>query len=1022
MGSLLRLFPVIVFAVMALSSVVVCGADDNIDFQRDIRSLLSDRCFACHGPDAKKRKARLRLDTREGVLAERRGRAAVVPGDPSKSELLRRVSTDDTDDRMPPEDAGSRLSTSEIDTLRRWVAAGAPWGKHWAFEAPSRVAAPKVARSSRVTHPVDAFVLARLEQEGVEPSLAADRATLIRRLTFDLTGLPPTLAEIDAFLADESPTAYETVVDRLLDSPRYGERMALEWLDAARYADTNGYQTDGERNMWRWRDWVIDAFNRNMPFDRFTIEQLAGDLLPNPTLDQLIATGFHRNHRGNGEGGVIGEEYLVEYVVDRVDTTSTVWLGMTLGCARCHDHKYDPFSQREFYEVFAFFHNVPEMGRVFKYGNSPPTIPAPTSAQQEELASVDRGIHAAERNFQTLADEIAEATRRWEDELRADGSEVDAKVRRGMVAHVPPAKAPFVEAGDVAAFGFFDRFTISAWVTPRSDKGGTIVSRMIDVPEGTGYALRLEGGKVYVDLVRRWLDDSVRVYATPSIEIGKTTHVAMTYDGSRLASGVRVFIGGVEASLEVDLDELNQSFDSKEPLRVGRGGGDESVFEGRIGEVRVFDRVLRQEELDALSAAEPVSAIAKLPPARRSHSENAKLRLAFLESFGPGPVRAAHDRLVKARERRERLVRSFPTVMIMRERDKPRETFILARGRYDEPGERVDPGVPSALPAMSKDAPRDRLGFARWIVDRRNPLTARVTVNRFWQMFFGAGIVRTTNDFGSQGDAPSHPELLDWLAVRFMESGWDIKATLRTIVTSATYRQSSRTSVARTTRDPDNRLLARGPRFRLSAHAIRDQALAVSKLASVGPKGALIGGPSVRPYQPPGLWKELSGLEYVPGRGAELYRRSLYTYWKRTAPPPAMMAFDAADRESCSVRRSLTNTPLQALVLINDVTFVEAARAFAERILREGGKTDDERLAWGFRVATARSPRARELALLRLALAAHRERFRDRPEEAVGLIAIGESEPDAQLDPCEIAAFAVIASTILNLDEVLTRG
>jgi len=1000
-----------------LRSVVVHGGDDKVDLRRDVRSLLSDRCFACHGPDAKKRKARLRLDTREGMLAERQERAAVRPGEPARSEILRRVSADDGDERMPPEDAGPPLTEKEIDLLRRWIDAGAPWSRHWAFLPPERASRTELASGKRAVDSIDTFVLARLEAEGVEPSPPTDRATLVRRVTLDLTGLPPTIAEIDAFVADESPDAYERVVDRLLDSPHYGERMALEWLDAARYADTNGYQTDGERSMWRWRDWVIDAFNRNMPFDRFTIEQLAGDLLPEPTLDQLIATGFHRNHRGNGEGGVIGEEYLVEYVVDRVDTTSTIWLGMTLGCARCHEHKFDPFSQQEFYELFAFFHNVPEMGRVFKYGNSPPTIPAPTRAQREELASVDRDVAEAERGLQALAGEIRVATRRWEDDLRAARDDVDMKISRGLVAHVPPAEEP-VEVGDVAAFGFYDRFTISAWVTPRSTRGGTIVSRMIDEPGGTGYALRFAEGRVHVDLVRRPLDDAVRLHTRSSIEPGERSHIVMTYDGSRLASGVRVLVDGVEAPFNVDLDELNQPFDAEEPLRVGRGGGDESVFDGRVGEVRVFERVLRDEELKALSVAESLSTIAAISLERRSDAQSAKMRVAFVETLGPESIRTAQERLVRARERRESLIRSFPTVMIMRERIEPRETFVLERGRYDRPKGRVEPGVPSVLPAMSEDAPRNRLGLARWLVDRRNPLTARVTVNRYWEMLFGVGIVHTTNDFGSRGGAPSHPGLLDWLAVEFMESGWDVKATLRTIVMSATYRRSSWTSAASAARDPDNRLLARGPRFRLSAHAIRDQALAFGRLAS----GSPVGGPSVRPYQPPGLWKELSGQEYVIGRGSDLYRRSLYTYWKRTAPPPAMMTFDAADRESCSVRCSRTNTPLQALVLMNDVTYIEAARAFAERMMREGGEADDERLAWGFRTATARVPSTGELTVLRDGLAAHRARFRDRRDAAIGLIAVGESDPDRQLDPREVAAFTVIASMILNLDEVLTKS
>jgi hypothetical protein len=987
-----------------------------VEFNRDVRPILADTCFQCHGPDKAKRKADLRLDTEEGA-------AKVLGRDhPAKSELVRRITALDESERMPPPKSGRALTPAQIDTLKRWVAGGAKWQRHWSFLPPARPLLPPVMKRDWARNGIDHFILARLEREGLAPSPEADRTTLLRRVTLDLTGLPPTPAEVDAYLADTSADAYEKAVDWRLASPRYGEKMAARWLDAARYADTNGYQSDGERFMWRWRDWVIDALNVNMPFDRFTVEQLSGDLLPGATLDQKIATGFNRNHRGNGEGGIIPEEYAVEYVVDRVETTATVWLGLTLGCCRCHDHKFDPISQKEFYRAFAYFNNVPEQGRAVKYGNSMPYIPAPTRQQREQLADVGARLAAARKRFEGLAEELAAAQAKWETSLPS--SPPDSSPRRGLVAHFPldgktgefDGRRSF-DAGDVGDFGFYDKFSLAARVRPDDRRGGTIMSRMADTARAEGYAVGLHDGRVFVHLTKRWLDDALRVETERALPPGEWHHVLVTYDGSRVAAGVRVYIDGRLEKVKVLLDELNQSFAAKEPLRIGAGGGPDERFRGGIGDVRVYDVCLEPDEAAWLATPQTISEIAALPREKRTPRQAGKLRACFLEQHAPEAIRQAHRNLVDLRRRREALVESFPTVMVMEEMPEPRPTFVLARGQYDKPGERVTPGVPSALHPFPAGETNNRLGLARWLVHPSNPLTARVTVNRYWQTYFGTGLVKTVDDFGVQGEWPSHPELLDWLATEFMASGWDVKAMQRLIVTSATYRQSSKVAPALLAKDPDNRLLARGPRFRLPAEAVRDQALAASGLLV-----ERLGGPSVKPYQPPGLWKELTGTEeYVPDHGEKLYRRSLYTFWKRTVAPPALVTFDAAGRETCVVRQTRTNTPLQALNLMNDVTFVEASRVLAQRAMREGGATAEERITLMFRLATGRKPRPAELGVLLDGYRRHLTDYQRDREAARKLTGIGEAPRPAGLDVCELAAYAAVAGVILNLDEVVTK-
>ena len=1034
--------------LLSLAGASPAGSSSQaVEFNRDIRPILSDKCFTCHGPDPLKRMSKLRLDTQAGAFADLGGRFAVVSGDPARSEIYRRISSPDPAVKMPPAFFGRTLTASEIDLIRRWIKQGAKWqNEHWSFIPPRRPALPEVCNRNWPRSSIDFFVLERLERDGFSPSTEADQATLIRRVTLDLTGLPPTPAEIDGFLKDPSPNAYEKVVDRLLNSPRYGERMAVRWLDAARYADTNGYQTDAERSMWRWRDWVIDAFNRNMPFDQFTIEQIAGDMLPNPTLEQRIATGFNRNHRGNGEGGIIPEEFAVEYVVDRLETTSTVWLGLTLGCARCHDHKYDPFTQKDFYRLFAYFNNIPEKGRANKYGNSPPMIKAPTAAQKAQVRELERKLEAAEKKFAKLKTAVAEAQRSWERGF-ARTQPADWSVARGLVAHYrldgdlggkpdcalaqegEPAFVAsrvgqaasfdgkhFLDAGDIAGFGFYDKFTLAAWVYPTAAQGA-IITHAEDVSEPSGYGLYLKKGKVQINLVARWLDDALRVQTEGALELNRWHHVLATYDGSRVADGVRIYVDGEPQELEILLDELNQTFHFPEHrLRMGAGGGPENRFRGYVDDVRLYNVVLRPDEAAVVATSSSIAEILALSSEKRSRLQWEKIRLYFLEERAPAEIQQAWEQVRDLRAQKQKFWESIPTVMVMQERETPRPTHLLIRGAYDRPGERVTPGVPAILPPLPEGWENNRLGFARWLVHPSNPLTARVIVNRFWQMYFGSGLVKTAEDFGSQGEWPTHPELLDWLATEFVRTGWNVKAMQKLMVTSTTYRQSSKVTPEWLQKGPGNRLLARGPRFRLSAGMVRDQALAMAGLLV-----EKIGGPSVKPYQPAGLWKELSEDEYKPDKGESLYRRSLYTFWKRTIPPPSMMIFDAASRETCTVHETRTNTPLQALNLMNDVAYLEVARVLAQRMMTEGGPTPEERIGYAFRLATARWPSRPKAEILLSSFRYYLEQHQTDREAALKLVSLGESPLNEKLDASELAAYTAVASLILNLDEAVTK-
>jgi mono/diheme cytochrome c family protein len=1026
---------------------VPAAAAPPVDFDREIRTVLSDKCFSCHGPDEKQRMAKLRLDTKDGAMS------VIAPGKSGESKLVQRLTAEKKAMRMPPAATGNTVDDKQVDAIRRWIDQGAKWETHWSYTSPKRPEVPKVKNPAWVKNPIDNFVLARLEKEGLKPSRETDRATLLRRLSFDLTGLPPTPAEVAEFIADRTPTAYEKRVDKLLHSPHYGERMAMPWLDLARYADTHGYHIDSHRDMWPWRDWVIKAFNDNMPFDRFTVEQLAGDLLPNPSRSQIVATGFNRNHMINFEGGAIAEEYQTEYVIDRLETTANVWMGMTIGCARCHDHKYDPIRQKDFYSFFAFFNTLPEKGLDGRKGNAEPMLELPDDAQKRNLDELKVEIAARSLPEELLAIEQV----KWE---KTQLARMPLPPRTGLDAHYEfdgnladtsggyhhgksAGDEPTYPVGTVgkavdfngrahAAFpgvGDFDSstpFALAMWVklTSDRDKGPMNFLQKSDAKLGRrGYEIEFDeavtlpglkrGSHMTIRLVNRWPDNAIEIRTRDRIVYRDWYQVAVNYDGSGKARGLQLFLNGKPEAVEFVSDSLSGTIKNGSPLEVGNLKATRP-FRGQLDDLRIYNSQLAPAQIHELAVDEPVRSLLATS-AKRSREQKDRLRDYYM-TYGAEPeFRATYKELHTLRQQRDDVENLVPTVMVMEDMDgKRRDNFILARGDYRNKTEKVTAEVPSMLPPMAKDAPRNRLGLAEWLVDPGHPLTARVAVNRYWQLYFGTGIVKTAEDFGSQGEAPSHPELLDWLATEFVRTRWDVRAMQRLIVTSTAYRQSSRVTPELRERDPENRLFARMSRFRLPAEMVRDNALAVSGLLN-----AKIGGPSVFPYQPPGIWEdiafgaEFSAQHYTPDHGDKLYRRGMYSFWKRTMPPPALNTFDAPDREKCTARRLMTNTPLQALVLMNDPTFVEAARVLAERTMKEGGKDDAQRIAYAFERATARKPSAREVAVLR-------DILKQKPATEK-VIRIGESVPDATLNPNELAAWTTVASVILNLDETITK-
>lgn len=1056
-------------AIVVSVTLVAPAAEKPIQFNRDIRGLLFDRCVACHGPDEKQRQADLRLDQEESAKEY-----AIVPGDSDASELIARITTTDPDLRMPPADSGKSLSPAEIELLTRWVQEGAEWQAHWAFLPPQSPNVPVVDDAAWAQNGIDRFVLARLEAEGLRPSVQASHEMLIRRLSFDLTGLPPTLEDIDAFLADESPGAFERVVDRLLSSPRFGEQLGTQWLQIARYADSNGYQNDFRREQWPWRDWVIEAFNQNMPFDQFLIEQTAGDMLPIAEQSQLVATGFHRNNRTVTEAGSIDEEWRVENTIDRVETTSLAFLGLTLGCARCHDHKYDPITQKEFYQFYGFFNSIDEQGVYTETrGNVPPLIALPTSEDQERLTDFDQRIAASDQGLRDAiaqrVDEMIAGVR----EKTAEGPKLtprasisfdgDLKVEQREATHRykplhEPGERPVVAelASGQQTFGdsLFGKalvlanadgkssihvglgeairpdretpFSLSLWIrpedAPQKDGGpgdAAIISRMESEPRSRGWdVLLLPDGTLKLRLIHELPDNAVEVVSQGKLTRRQWSHVVVSYDGSGQAAGISVTVNRQPVDLQIARDTLSGTIAVDQPARLG-GHPTTSAFNGAMARFHWFDRALTSDELERLYADDLAglaeTGLGALPEVRQN------LLREFVTAQDVALI-AQRDALAKLKEEKAAYEKQIATVMILKDRETPRETFLLARGAYDAPdkSEALEPNVPAILPPLPKELPRNRLALAYWMADPEHPLTARIQVNRAWQRMFGRGIVASVDNFGVQADAPSHPELLDWLAVEFVRSGWDVKALYRQIALSATYQQTSDATPAAIAADPDNVRLSRGPRNRLPAELVRDNALAVSGLLA-----EKIGGPSVKPYQPEGLWEELAGGAnegpYVLSEGEDLYRRSLYTNRKRTVPHTTMSTFDAPSFEVCTVQRAITNTPLQSLALLNDVTYVEASRKLAERMLRDGGDDARSRVRYGFRLATGRLPDEKETSVLEVALTRYLETYRADESAAKELLRHGKSSNAEELDTPVLAAYAVLASVLLNLDETISK-
>ena len=928
-----------------------------IEFNRDIRPILSDRCFHCHGPDSATRKGDLRLDQQDAALT------VLTPGSVTKSELIARITHQEADQRMPPPDSGRKLTESEIELLRRWVEQGAQWQEHWSFVRPKQPPLPAVKNQSWIKNPIDRFVLSKLESAGVRPASQATRTTLIRRVTFDLIGLPPTLAETDAFLADRSPQAFERVVDRLLASPHYGERMATEWLDAARYADSHGYSLDRRRVMWPWRDWVIKAYNDNMPFNQFTIEQIAGDLLPNATVAQQVATGFNRNHPIQSEGGVINEEYRVETVVDRVETTSAVFLGLTMGCGRCHDHKYEPVTQQEFYRFYAFFNNVPETAHVGNRDNDQdkPFLAAPSVLQKEQISQLEQQIATAELELKSSTTPQSKPVESiWIDDA------------------LPPGAQPFGNGSGPQEFLFV-----------RADDHPVHSGKKSSQRTSTGL-----GQHGFQNAQPLMVSQDAKLFTwvyldpqNPPKEIMLQWHGANGWNHRAYWGGNHINWGAEKSPSRLPMGPLPQA---GEWVRL-------EVNAAAVG----------------LPQGSQINGWAFTQFDGSVHWDSAGIVTV--------PQSPAAAKLTVLRTELQAIRSEAPTVMVMTEMNPRRKTYVLTRGQYDQPSTvEVKPGIPAVLGALPDEANANRMTLAQWLVSPQNPLTARVAVNRYWQMYFGTGLVKTPEDFGTQGVPPTHPGLLDWLATKFVQSGWDVKAMQKLIVMSATYQQSAKMTPEQLERDPKNRLLARGARFRLPAEMIRDNALAISGLMV-----NRLGGPSVRPYQPPGLWKDVvysNVPKWAQDHGDKLYRRSLYTYWKRSVPPPNLQMFDAPSREACVLQRSRTNTPLAALVLMNDPTFVEAARRLGERAMIEAGATDEERLTLLFRLATSRRMTAEERPLVRDVLARARRHYGDNPDEATKLLQVGESPFNESLDTVESASFATIATVLLNLDETITRN
>lgn len=1049
---------VLVFACLAGIDRLAAQTPEKIRFNEDIRPILAAKCFACHGFDAKQRKADLRLDTSEGALAARDGGAAIKPGDLAHSAVWERITSDEAELMMPPPASKKKLTAAEKELIRRWIEQGAPYQKHWALETPVKPPVPQVQNRKWARNDVDRFILARLEREGLEPQPEADRGTLIRRVAFALTGLPPTTGEVDVFMNDSSPLAYEAMVGRYLDSPHFGEEMARHWLDVARYADTHGLHLDNERQMWAYRDWVVKAFNQNLTFDKFTTWQLAGDLLPNPTLDQLIATGFNRCNVTSAEGGSIDAELLYRYAVDRTSTVVQTWMGLTGGCAQCHDHKYDPLTTKEFYELYAFFYSAADPGMDGNIRNTVPFMKVPTSEQEAALKKAQEAEAAAAKQLESAvttaeyhdpADLTPPPARRSiADVLLDDDFPFAAKTRNTSrnaaewvldpAFGVKSGRRSLTMAG-TGHFNVFIDFTtlplivphagqINAWIRIDPLHPPSVFVIQVDDAKQSKQAVWGDSAAMKSDSKRPDLN-SPRVDMGPLPAVGEYALLTVPFEKLGFETGARIkTLVFTEQSGQVWLDFVQLV-------------GETDPATDPLSSFLAWWRSMQDRDADQISS--DLKELLKAGPDKEHPAElREKLKqyyLTHIQRIGESPVAAVRQAAEQARLARVAVEDTIPGTIVFKELEKPRDSFVMLRGQYDKPGDKVEPNVPAAFPALKKDQPdarATRLDLARWLLAPEHPLAARVTVNRFWQQMFGTGLVKTSFDFGAQGETPSHPELLDWLAIEFSagdsrspevlrsspRAPWNVKELIRLLLTSATFKQQSRTTPELQKRDPENRLYAHGPRFRLDAEQIRDNALFVSGLINLK-----MGGRGVRTYQPPNIWEPVGYADsntrfYLQDHGDALYRRSLYSFLKRTAPPPFMTNFDGPNREQYCTRRERSNTPLQALQLMNDVQQFEAARALAERTLSEGGRTPAERIAFLYRTVLSRAPEADETRLVAGLLAKQFELFQADPAAAAKAVHVGESKPRNVASAPETAAWTIVANLVLNLDETVTRN
>lgn len=1045
----IKIVAVVVLGVLSFTTII--SAQESVDFNRDVRPILSDKCYHCHGPDAESREASLRLDVAADAHV-----GAFVPGNLDDSEAWRRILSEDKDEIMPPPESHKQLDEAEKEIIQRWIVAGAKYERHWSFrkiEAPSvpAVQEPRFSKSA-----IDAFVFQAMTSHGLKPSARATKAALIRRVTLDLTGLPPTMAEVDAFIADSSSNAFEKVVDRLLASPKFGERMAVDWMDIARYGDTSVFHADGPRDMWRWRDWVVDAYNKNMPYNEFTIKQLAGDLLPDKSVEDHLASGFNRNNASTDEGGAIAEEFRVEYAVDRVKTTSMVWMGLSMECAQCHDHKYDPISQEDYYRFFAFFNRASDPGMQSRRGNQAPVVNILDEEKLAKVPGLEKQIAATVSELKQLTeaaksgfdewvvrDDLADQTEgipgdtsTWFTFDQGEASELinesmpndkvslngNAKLVEGKFGKAIRTNNKQFLRSKLAAKDFAGDTPISygCWVKLNGNPNGAPIARMDEGQAHIGFDLYLQGDGVAAHLIHAWPSDAIKVIAKTKLKKNQWYHLFVTYDGSKKSSGFKIYVDGKHVESSPSHDSLKGSTKSPAPFTVGRRKNS-SQFDGWVDDVRIYHRELSSAEVATVADADPLPGLLAVAKKDRNDQQNQQLFEIYLQREVPQAAKLKQE-IAAFKAKIAELKKPVTTVMVMQDQPKPRMTYVLDRGQYDSPNKEkpVDVGVPDFLPEFGDAYEQNRLGMAKWLTSPQHPLTARVTVNRYWRMFFGTGIVQSVEDFGLQGAWPSHPELLDWLASDFIGNGWDTKRLIKMMVMSEAYQQSSVVTEEQLSLDPGNRYLSRGPRFRLSGEFLRDQVLYLSGLMNEA-----MGGPGVKPYQPDGLWNEVSlnkGLRFKRDSGTKLYRRSLYTYWKRSSPPPSMVIFDAPTREKCTVRRGNTNTPLQALVLMNDPQFVEAARFFAERIMREGGNTIEEKIKFAFRLTTSRQPSEQELDVLKQIYQQELENYQAKADQAEQLLKVGEKQRDSSLDLAEHAAWTLISNLLFNLDEFVTRG